>query len=97
MALGFKTALIVGAGAGLSASLGRQLAGEGVKVALAARSTEDLASLAREIGAATFACDASKRSDVDKLFDYVEGMVKKFKERIERLEREAKKDPEIPL
>ena len=40
MTLGFKTALIVGAGAGLSASLGRQLAGEGVKVALAARSTE---------------------------------------------------------
>lgn len=35
--------------------------------------------------------------DVDKLFDYVEGMVKKFKERIDRLEREAKKDPEVPL
>lgn len=35
--------------------------------------------------------------DVDKLFDYVEGMVKKFKERIERLEREAEKKPEIPL
>jgi len=35
--------------------------------------------------------------DVDKLFDYVEGMVKKFKERIERLEREAKKEPEVPL
>jgi hypothetical protein len=35
--------------------------------------------------------------DVDKLFDYVEGMVKKFKERIDRLEREAKKGPEIPL
>jgi NAD(P)-dependent dehydrogenase (short-subunit alcohol dehydrogenase family) len=68
MTLGFKTALIVGAGAGLSASLGRQLSGEGVKVALAARSTGDLAGLAREIGAATFACDASKRSDVDKLF-----------------------------
>jgi len=68
MTLGWKTALIVGAGAGLSASLGRQLAAEGVKVALAARSTDDLAALAREIGAATFACDASKRSDVDKLF-----------------------------
>src|SRR5688572_16342833 len=27
--------------------------------------------------------------DVDKLFDYVEGMVKKFKERIDRLERES--------
>lgn len=35
--------------------------------------------------------------DVDKLFDYVEGMVKKFKERIERLEREAKKEPDVPL
>jgi hypothetical protein len=30
--------------------------------------------------------------DVDKLFDYVEGMVKKFKERIQRLERETQKD-----
>ena len=35
--------------------------------------------------------------DVDKMFDYVEGMVKKFKERIDRLEREAKKEPETPL
>ena len=35
--------------------------------------------------------------DVDNLFDYVEGMVKKFKERIDRLEREAKKEPDVPL
>lgn len=35
--------------------------------------------------------------DVDKLFDYVEGMVRKFKERIDRLEREAQKQPEVPL
>ncbi len=35
--------------------------------------------------------------DVDKLFDYVEGMVKKFKERIDRLEKEAKKEPDVPL
>lgn len=35
--------------------------------------------------------------DVDQLFDYVEGMVKKFKERIERLEEEAKKEPATPL
>ncbi len=34
--------------------------------------------------------------DVDKLFDYVEGMMKKFKERIKRLEREAQKE-ETPL
>ena len=35
----FNTALIVGAGAGLSASLARALAKDGIKVALAARTT----------------------------------------------------------
>ena len=63
-----KTALIVGAGAGLSASLARALAKEGVRVALAARSVEDLDALKRETGATTFACDASARTDVEKLF-----------------------------
>ena len=47
----FNTALIVGAGSGLSAALARVLAAEGIKVALAARSTADLAALAKEIGA----------------------------------------------
>src|SRR5262249_47431691 len=42
--------------------------GEGVKVALAARSTDDLAPLAKEIGGKVYACDASKRTDVDKLY-----------------------------
>jgi NAD(P)-dependent dehydrogenase (short-subunit alcohol dehydrogenase family) len=64
----FNTALIVGAGSGLSAALARALAAEGIKVALAARSTEDLEPLAKEIGARTFTCDASVRADVDKLF-----------------------------
>jgi NAD(P)-dependent dehydrogenase (short-subunit alcohol dehydrogenase family) len=64
----FNTALIVGAGSGLSASLARALAKEGIKVALAARSTGDLDPLAKEIGARTFACDASKRAEVEKLF-----------------------------
>ena len=64
----FKTALIVGAGAGLSASLARALAKDGIKVALAARSTGDLDALAKETGAQAFACDASQRADVDKLF-----------------------------
>ena len=69
----FNTALIVGAGSGLSAALARVLAGEGIKVALAARSTDDLASLAKEIGAQALACDASKRADVEKLFNTLDG------------------------
>src|SRR5689334_14833888 len=68
MAVGFGSALIVGAGSGLSASVARALKGEGVKLALAARSTADLAGLAQDTGAAVFTCDASKRSDVEKLF-----------------------------
>ncbi len=64
----FNTALIVGAGSGLSAALARTLATEGIKIALAARSTTDLADLAKETGALLFTCDASRRSDVDKLF-----------------------------
>jgi NAD(P)-dependent dehydrogenase (short-subunit alcohol dehydrogenase family) len=64
----FTTALIVGAGAGLSASLARALSKEGIKTALAARSTGDLHDLAVEAGAETFACDASKRGDVEQLF-----------------------------
>jgi NAD(P)-dependent dehydrogenase (short-subunit alcohol dehydrogenase family) len=68
----FNTALIVGAGAGLSGSLARALAKEGYQVALAARSTQDLDALKQETRAATFACDASQRTDVEKLFADVE-------------------------
>jgi NAD(P)-dependent dehydrogenase (short-subunit alcohol dehydrogenase family) len=68
MAVGFGSALIVGAGSGLSASVARALKGEGVKLALAARSTADLAALAQETGAALFTCDAGNRADVEKLF-----------------------------
>jgi len=64
----FNTALIVGAGAGLSASLARALAKDGVKVALAARSIGDLDALVKETGAKAFACDASRGPEVDKLF-----------------------------
>jgi NAD(P)-dependent dehydrogenase (short-subunit alcohol dehydrogenase family) len=64
----FATALIVGAGSGLSASLARHLSNEGIKVALAARSTGDLAPLVKDIGATAFTCDASKPADVAKLF-----------------------------
>ena len=64
----FDTALIVGAGAGLSASLARALARDGIRVALAARTTDDLDALARETGARAFACDATKPAEVEKLF-----------------------------
>jgi NAD(P)-dependent dehydrogenase (short-subunit alcohol dehydrogenase family) len=70
--LPYRSALIVGAGQGLSASLARLFAGNGLAVALAARSPEDLAPLAKETGARAFSCDASKPADVTKLFADVE-------------------------
>jgi NAD(P)-dependent dehydrogenase (short-subunit alcohol dehydrogenase family) len=66
--MNYKSALIVGAGSGLSASLARVFAKAGLKVALAARSTEKLAALAKETGSKTYACDASNGAQVDKLF-----------------------------
>jgi len=62
----FKTALIVGAGSGLSASLARVLTQEGIRVALAARTPDDLEPLVKATGALPFACDASKRAEVEK-------------------------------
>jgi NAD(P)-dependent dehydrogenase (short-subunit alcohol dehydrogenase family) len=64
----FNTALIVGAGAGLSASLAPALAKDRIKVALAARTTGDLDALVKETGARAFGCDATERTQVEKLF-----------------------------
>jgi NAD(P)-dependent dehydrogenase (short-subunit alcohol dehydrogenase family) len=62
----------VGAGAGLSASLARALAKDGIRVVLAARTTDDLDTLARETGARAFGCDATKHAEVEKLFTNIE-------------------------
>lgn len=72
MTTGYRTALIVGVGAGLSASLARTFAKAGLSVALAARRSGDLAGLAKEVGGKTFTCDATKRAEVVKLFADVE-------------------------
>jgi NAD(P)-dependent dehydrogenase (short-subunit alcohol dehydrogenase family) len=66
-----ETALIVGAGAGLSASLARRAARDGMRVALAARNTEKLAPLVAETGASAYACDVTDRQAVEALFDAV--------------------------
>jgi len=68
----YKTALIVGAGEGLSASLARLLAREKIRVALAARKVEKLGALCSETGARAFACDATNHEEVERLFGLVE-------------------------
>lgn len=67
----FRKALIVGAGSGLSASLARLLTRHGMRVALAARNAKKLEAICSETGAVSFAADATKAEDVDKLFEDV--------------------------
>jgi NAD(P)-dependent dehydrogenase (short-subunit alcohol dehydrogenase family) len=68
MAETYKSALIVGAGSGLSASLARVFAIAGLQVALAARSPAKFTEFVQATGSKAFNCDAAKRDEVEKLF-----------------------------
>jgi NAD(P)-dependent dehydrogenase (short-subunit alcohol dehydrogenase family) len=66
-----EIALIVGAGSGLSASLARLFAREGMQVALAARRVDKLAELCKQTGARAYPCDAADPAQVGTLFEAV--------------------------
>lgn len=63
-----RTALIVGAGSGISAAFARALHRDGYRVAMAARTTEKLGALAKEVDALALAADATDAEDVARLF-----------------------------
>jgi NAD(P)-dependent dehydrogenase (short-subunit alcohol dehydrogenase family) len=71
----YRTALIVGAGPGISASVARGLAASGLKVGLAARNIDKLASLAAETGAERFAADATDPAAVAHLFEEADARI----------------------
>jgi len=66
-----EVALIVGAGEGLSASLARLCASQGMDVALAARNPGKLDDLCKETGASAYECNVIDGPSVDALFDAV--------------------------
>ncbi len=68
----YERALIVGAGSGLSASLARLFAREGLSLSLAARDTKKLAPLCEETGARAYRCEATDPAEVERLFAAVE-------------------------
>ena len=67
-----KTAVIVGAGSGISAAFARLLNSHGYRLILAARSVDDRAGLCAETGARAIACDATSPGDVEALFAAVD-------------------------
>src|ERR1700721_626554 len=68
----YKIALIVGAGEGVTASLARLFARQGIRVALAARQQERRGRPCHETGPRAFACNAPEPDDVERLFGLVE-------------------------
>jgi len=68
------TAVIIGAGEGLSASLARKLASRGHKLVLAARNPDKLADLVAETGAVAVACNSSQVEDMEGVFEQVDQM-----------------------
>jgi len=73
--LPYHTALVVGTGPGISASLVHALTAAGLQVAAAARNTAKLAPLAQATGAALFAVDATDPASVETLFSEVEARI----------------------
>jgi NAD(P)-dependent dehydrogenase (short-subunit alcohol dehydrogenase family) len=71
----FEVALIVGAGEGLSASLARIFAREGMRVALAARNVGKLVPICAETSARAYECDAGAADEVSYLFERVEAEI----------------------
>jgi NAD(P)-dependent dehydrogenase (short-subunit alcohol dehydrogenase family) len=69
MSFPYRSALIVGAGPGISASVAARLRTEGVEVAVAARGLEKLRAPAAAIGAHAFSVDATNARSVAALFD----------------------------
>ena len=67
-----ETALSVGVGTKLSASVARLCHEQGMELALAARNSDKLSGLAAETGAKVYACDTSIPEDVKQLFESVE-------------------------
>ena len=70
--MSYRSALIVGTGPGLSSSLARLFARNGLAVSVAARNTEKLAALAAETGCAVHQCNATDPAAVAALFAAVE-------------------------
>ena len=71
-----STAVIIGAGSGLSAALARKLAARGQEVVLGARDASKLAALCEETGARAVAMDASDPAQVSEFFDGIAGDIR---------------------
>jgi 3-oxoacyl-[acyl-carrier protein] reductase len=67
-----QVALVTGGGRGIGANIARELAGAGAKVAVSARTAEQVEAVASEIGGLAVVADVTKRDEVEAMFAKVE-------------------------
>jgi 3-oxoacyl-[acyl-carrier protein] reductase len=67
-----QVALVTGGGRGIGAGIARELADAGMRVAVSARSREQVEKVAREIDGLAVVADVSRRDDVDAIVAEVE-------------------------
>jgi 3-oxoacyl-[acyl-carrier protein] reductase len=67
-----QVALVTGGGRGIGANIARELAAAGARVAVSARTREQVESVANELGGLAIAADVSKPEDVERMVSEVE-------------------------
>jgi NAD(P)-dependent dehydrogenase (short-subunit alcohol dehydrogenase family) len=67
-----QIALVTGGGRGIGAGIARELADAGMKVAVSARSRDQVEAVAEEIGGLAVAADVSRQEDVERMVAEVE-------------------------
>ena len=67
-----QVALVTGGGRGIGAGIARELADAGMKVAVSARSADQVEEVAREIGGLGVVADVSRQEDVERMVAEVE-------------------------
>jgi 3-oxoacyl-[acyl-carrier protein] reductase len=67
-----QVALVTGGGRGIGAGIARELADAGMKVAVSARTREEVEAVAREVGGLAVVADVSKQEDVEAMVAEVE-------------------------
>jgi 3-oxoacyl-[acyl-carrier protein] reductase len=67
-----RVALVTGGGRGIGANIARELANAGMRVAVSARTRDEVEDVAREIDGLAVVADVSKRGDVERMVAEVE-------------------------
>jgi NAD(P)-dependent dehydrogenase (short-subunit alcohol dehydrogenase family) len=70
-----QVVLITGGGRGIGADIARELAGAGAKVAVSARSKDEVEAVAEEVGGIAIIADVTKAEDVERMVDEAESQL----------------------